>query len=484
MLDFFATAVHIGAPLTPARRLQMTHSPLRGAPERAVVTDRRLHATVRLDYAVRVVTLPIAMLVLYSVFREQGRASPGIIALLVLNAVALPHLYYLSAVRSRNSKRAEHRNLTLDAFIMGGWAAAMHFSLWPTVMLVTGPHTGGLSVGGIRIAARGLLATGLGVVVVGLLTGFEVTLAAGTIPTVASIAGIFVYTSVFGYHSHVQSRRTVRARKQLEQRAVQVESASEELAQAKEEAEAANRAKSAFLANMSHELRTPLNAVIGLSEILVEDAGFDGHEHIIPDLEKIKGAGEHLLELINEVLDLSKIEAGKVELYIEEFDTGALVESVIGTVGTAAERNGSRLVVEAEGLGAMTSDPVKVRQILLNLMSNACKFTEAGEVRLRVRRESSALEDRLVFEVADTGIGMTPEQQAKLFQPFTQADSSTTRKYGGTGLGLVISARLAAMLGGGIDLESELGVGTTFTLRLPAAVNGAAEPGAQPVAAR
>jgi signal transduction histidine kinase len=442
----------------------------------ATAAAERLHPVVRLDYLVRVVVYPVAMLVLYSVFRGSGRASLEVIVLLTLQGLALPHLYYLAARSSRDSKRAEHRNLTVDSFLMGCWVAAMHFSVWPSVMILAGPHTGGLSVGGVRLAVRNIVAAVAGVLLIGAFTGFEVVLASGPIPTMASIGGIFTYMSVFAYHSHLQTKQTIRGRKQLEQRAQEIEETTEELAQAKEEAEAANRSKSAFLANMSHELRTPLNAVIGLSDIMIEDAGFDGNEAIIPDLVKIKGAGEHLLELINEVLDLSKIEAGKVELYIEEFPVAALLESVVGTVGAVAAQNGNRLVVEPHDAGVMTSDMVKVRQMLLNLLSNACKFTENGEVRLSARRERTVEGEWLVFEVADTGIGMNAEQQAKIFQPFTQADSSTTRKYGGTGLGLVISARFAALLGGSIGMESELGVGTTFTIRLPASSADDAEP--------
>ena len=347
-MDFRGGGSHIGL-ISQAPHCTERMNPTRsGAPAVA----ERLHPVVRLDYLVRLVTYPVAMLVLYSVFRGSGRASLEVVAFLAFSGLVLPHLYYLAARGSRDSKQAEHRNLTIDGFLMGCWVAGMHFSLWPSVMILAGPHTGALSVGGIRLATRNFVAALAGVLVVGLFTGLEVALSAGPLPTTASIVGIFMYMSVFAYHSHLQTKQTIRGRKQLEHRALEIEETSEELAEAKDAAEAANRSKSAFLANMSHELRTPLNAVIGLSDIMIEDAGFDGNDVIIPDLVKIKGAGEHLLELINEVLDLSKIEAGKVELYIEEFPVAALLESVVGTVGTVAAQNGNRLVVEPHDAGA------------------------------------------------------------------------------------------------------------------------------------
>ncbi|MBA2245040.1 MAG: response regulator, partial [Gemmatimonadetes bacterium] len=231
-------------------------------------------------------------------------------------------------------------------------------------------------------------------------------------------------------------------------------------------AETANRAKSQFLANMSHELRTPLNAIIGYSEMLLEEAGELGQAELVPDLEKIRTAGKHLLGLINDILDLSKIEAGKMELYLERFEVAQLIHEVGSTVRPLIEKRGSTLALRLGELGQMRADSTKVRQILLNLLSNAGKFTEQGSVTLEAERERG----RLTFRIRDTGIGMTPEQVAKLFQPFTQVDASTTRRYGGTGLGLTISKRFAAIMGGTIQVESEPGVGTTFTLHLPAEV--------------
>jgi GAF domain-containing protein/CheY-like chemotaxis protein/anti-sigma regulatory factor (Ser/Thr protein kinase) len=241
--------------------------------------------------------------------------------------------------------------------------------------------------------------------------------------------------------------------------------------------EVADRHKSEFLANMSHELRTPLNAIIGYSEMLQEDAADLGAEQFTDDLKKINAAGKHLLELINAVLDLSKIEAGKMDLYLESFDVAGLIRDIVAVIQPLAAKNANRLeVLCPETTGAMRADLTKVRQALFNLLSNACKFTDHGTVTLAVRREARAGQDWLGFSVSDTGIGMTPEQLERLFEAFSQADAATTRKYGGTGLGLALSRRLCRMMGGDVTVESEAGRGSTFTIRLPAVVAETAEP--------
>jgi signal transduction histidine kinase len=230
----------------------------------------------------------------------------------------------------------------------------------------------------------------------------------------------------------------------------------------------ASEHKSQFLASMSHELRTPLNAIIGLTEMMVTNATRFGTEKALEPLRRVNAAGTHLLSLINEVLDLSKIEAGKLELNPEPVNLARLIDEVIGTAAQLAEKNQNRLVVEAqENLGALTADAMRLKQILLNLLSNACKFTKEGEVALRVRKVADG-RDWVELAVADTGIGLTAEQQAKLFQEFTQADSLTARRYGGTGLGLALSRKLARMMGGDVTVASEPGKGSVFTVRLPA----------------
>ena len=236
--------------------------------------------------------------------------------------------------------------------------------------------------------------------------------------------------------------------------------------------EMASQHKSQFLANMSHELRTPLNAIIGLTEMMFTNAARFGTEKAAEPLRRVHRAGNHLLGLINQVLDLSKIEAGKLELSPESVNLAPLIDEVIGTARQLAEQNKNRLTVESqEGLGSLTVDPMRLRQILLNLLSNACKFTKQGEVILRVQKVVDG-RNWIEFAVADTGIGMTAEEQAKLFEEFTQADSSTARRYGGTGLGLAITRKLARMMGGEVTVASEPGKGSVFTVRLP----GAADP--------
>ena len=256
-----------------------------------------------------------------------------------------------------------------------------------------------------------------------------------------------------GIHSDVTERRR----------------AESELIELKEMAEEANVAKSQFLANMSHELRTPLNAVIGYSEMLKEEAEDMGAlDEMGPDLDRIRGAGKHLLALINDVLDLSKIESGKMEVYVEDVDLGELLDEVTGTVEPLVEANGNRLTrAGAADVGRIRTDATKLRQSLLNLLSNAAKFTHDGEVRLSVGRREERGQSWVEFAVADTGIGMTPDQLGKLFQAFSQADASTTRKYGGTGLGLVITRRFARMLGGDVTVESVEGEGSTFRFTIP-----------------
>ena len=259
--------------------------------------------------------------------------------------------------------------------------------------------------------------------------------------------------------------------RELEGEIIHRKQTQEELLKAKHAAEDASRAKSAFLANMSHELRTPLNAIIGYSEMLEEETRDLGKVENQQDLRKIQSAGKHLLSLINDVLDLSKIEAGKMGLHLETFDVSLMVEEMVTTLQPAIAKNANNMRVRLAGdVGMMRADATKVRQILFNLLSNACKFTDHGTISLDVSQSAMEGQEWIRFRVKDTGIGISSKQQEKLFQEFTQADATISRKYGGTGLGLAISYRFVQMMKGRIGVESQEGQGSTFTVYLPAQV--------------
>jgi len=267
-------------------------------------------------------------------------------------------------------------------------------------------------------------------------------------------------------------------RLQLDQAMTELLLQQKELEQQKLAAESANQAKSSFLANMSHELRTPLNAIIGYSEMLQEQAEDEGHTDYLPDLRKIHTAGHHLLSLINDVLDLSKIEAGKTTLFLEDFSIKKAVDDVLALTQPLVQKNRNRLILTGDpDIGSMHADALKLRQILFNLLGNACKFTSDGTVELHVAAHSTSDGDPGIrFTVRDSGIGMTAEQVAKLFQPFSQAESSTTRKYGGTGLGLSITKSFVELMGGQVRVESEPGKGSAFIVTLPLTVRDPEQP--------
>lgn len=261
--------------------------------------------------------------------------------------------------------------------------------------------------------------------------------------------------------------------KRVKEATSELASNAEKLREARDAADAANKAKSEFLANMSHELRTPMNAILGYSEMLMEEAEDIGQEDFIPDLKKINQAGNHLLALINDVLDLSKIESGKMEAFAETIELDVLIDEVSNTVQPLMEKNNNRFTIErSEHLGHAKQDLTKLRQTLFNLLSNAAKFTHEGIVSLRVDRKQQAGEGWLTFEVSDTGIGIAEDKIEQVFQEFTQADGSTTRDYGGTGLGLSISRRFCELLGGNLNVRSQPGKGSTFTIRIPVNLPG------------
>ncbi|MDD1640745.1 MAG: ATP-binding protein, partial [Methylococcaceae bacterium] len=258
----------------------------------------------------------------------------------------------------------------------------------------------------------------------------------------------------------------------LKQTEIELSKAIAEAQKARAIAEEANNAKSAFLANMSHELRTPMNAIIGYSEMLLEDVQASKQDSFVSDLLKIHSSAVHLLSLINEILDLSKIEAGKMDLFLEEIHLPSVINEVINTVQPIVDKNGNKLSIQCpEIIPVIKADSIKLRQILLNLLSNAGKFTHGGEVTFTVMEEKTQDAGWIVFKVSDTGIGMSKEQVDKVFDAFTQADNSTTRKYGGTGLGLTISKRFCEMMGGSISIESVPAVGSVFIVKLPTEIS-------------
>ncbi len=390
--------------------------------------------------------------------------SLSIVIALIASIAAL----WLAFSFRKDGERGEVWKKLGSGFIMGAAIVGMHYTgMWAAHFHLDGT-SGGPS--GVVLDQKWL----------------AYFISVGTLFTLGlSLLGIFISKRFSSKNSEIEekTREIYLMNEELRQLNDHLEELVKErtaqLEKAHDEAIKANMIKSQFLANMSHELRTPLNAIIGYSEMLMEEAEELGEPTFVQDLGKISKSGKHLLALINDILDISKIEAGKMELYYETCGLSGLVQDVTITVKPLVESNGNRLETNCQE-GDMTTDVTKLRQVLLNLLSNASKFTEAGTIRLDVYSETRNNIAGYSFRVQDSGIGMTPDQVEKLFQPFTQADSSTTRKYGGTGLGLAISQRFCSLLGGEITVESELGKGSAFTCWLPNAHAGMA--GVQPPA--
>jgi signal transduction histidine kinase len=433
---------------------------------------RSVHPIVKLDYPIRIVGHTASASIILSVYLASS-PSPLAWAWLAFTTLAWAHLAYWLGHIATDSKRVELGCLLADTLILSAWAALLGFDIVVTAVFAIAMISTNLSVGGVRFALGSVFVFLAGALLGAAAGGFSGYVRASEITQLLAVVTLSLFMIMFGVQSHVQTRAAIRANREvkarnafIEQQAFELERAREAAEVARELAEQANRAKSAFLANMSHELRTPLNGVIGYAELVEEELeGQPIAPSTMTDLGRIKTAARHLLGLINDVLDLSKIEADKVELSVAEVDLPQLVDHVTSTTQPLLQANRNRLEVELPpGLGRAHTDATRLRQVLINLLANAAKFTHEGTIRLAVR-EGTDDEGRAVvaFEVCDTGIGMTPEQLDKLFQVFVQANADTTRKYGGTGLGLVISRRLCRLMGGDVTATSSAGVGSVFT---------------------
>ncbi|MDM0044071.1 ATP-binding protein [Variovorax dokdonensis] len=424
----------------------------------------------RLTYPVRVGAHLLSALLLLSIFLEQPPATPALWGVMAVSLL-WPHLAFLLATHGPTVgiKRREYVALSVDSCLLGLYAALANFSPWCIVVFCFGVTGSSLSIGGGRLALRNLPAVLLGMALGGMANDWRFMPQLAWWPTIVSACTFAVQLMVWGFAMHIQARRAGRTRRALRERNAQIEAQAIHLERARQEAEVANRAKSAFLANMSHELRTPLNAVIGYADLLDEDlrdAGVD--PGALEDVQRIRQSARHLLGMINDVLDLSRLDAGKVELHLQDCDVPNLLAQVVDSVKSAMQANENQLTVRCGDAPAiMRTDPQRLRQVLHILLANAAKFTRSGQVELRASLMHIDGGRGVLFEVQDTGIGMSQEQVAHVFQPFVQADSGSTRSFGGSGLGLAIGRRLAHLLGGELDVSSEPGRGSCFRLRLP-----------------
>lgn len=429
---------------------------------------RKTHPIVELDYGVRRWASLLVLVVLVSHFLERP-PPPWAWAVLVFHGFLWAPLARWVARRAPDSRRAEHRNLMVDALLFGVLSGLVSFSLWPSTLMLSSGLLSILSLGGPPLAQRGFVAWLAGALLGAAANGFDLQLESSLRTALLSVVCFVPYLLMFGVHSYSQAQRALAARREVIQRNEQITLKNRQLELARMLADSANRTKSAFLANMSHELRTPLNAIIGYSELLESEFMDIGEADRVGDVQKIRSAGMTLLAMVEGVLNLSRMEAGQAEVFNAPFRPDELVADVAQEMREQIERNGNvfSLFCDVPPL-RLLGDAEKIREILAHLLSNAGKFTRDGEVVLNVRHEPET--QMLVIQVSDNGIGISGAQRELLFRAFAQADSSSTRRFGGSGLGLAITRHYCELMGGTIDVDSQVGAGARFVVRVPAPV--------------
>ncbi|MEO7456786.1 MAG: ATP-binding protein [Gemmatimonadaceae bacterium] len=425
----------------------------------------RVHRIVRIDWLVRVSTYPMYLL-LYGLFIWPRHASWAVWLLFVWHLLIWPHVAFYVASRAVDTKRAELRNLLLDSFFIGMAVPLTSFSLWPNTAGFIGINTGNVLNGGARFALRGMFAFIAGVIVMGAITGFAMDpLGSSLLIQLLSIAVMVAFSTVFSHQMFAQSKNVIQYSRQIRTQNTQIEEKSRELEVALVASESANAAKGNFLANMSHELRTPLNSIIGFANILQRKGRSELKPKDATYLSRISANGSHLLTLINGVLDLSKIEAHQMHLELSDVDVSALLTECLDQMEPQAEAREVELLAELPTSAVLRTDRARLKQIILNLVGNAIKFTHRGRVTVRLHVDEQTGQPSRI-DIVDSGIGIAPDRLGKIFDAFQQEDETTSRRYGGTGLGLTITRSLAHLMGWEIEVSSAVGIGSTFSVRI------------------
>ncbi|HVT44252.1 MAG TPA: ATP-binding protein, partial [Thermoanaerobaculia bacterium] len=449
------------------------------APESTINRRKRLaarvHPIVKLDHLVRIFACPILAMLVVTARTSSGNPIPlPLWIILGIYALVWPHVARFLAQRTKgNIRRAEMRSLVIDSAAAGAGIALASFQLVPTLAIVTGIASILTSVGGVPLLLVGMSAFAASTLITGAtVTEFSIATNASPVGIALSALGLFLFQTMMGFLTYRTARSFVQSRRRIAEQADEIQRQNRELFEAREEALQAAQAKAAFLATMSHEIRTPLNGVLGMTSLLADTRMTTEQQDFV---RTIQVSGTTLLAVINDILDYSRIESGRLELEDEPLSVRGVVEEALEIVGMRARDNGIELVceVELDVPELIHGDAIRLRQILTNLAGNAVKFTSEGEVVVTVRSLAAAEKDspaEMEFSVRDTGIGISADRLPILFIPFSQADASTTRRYGGTGLGLAISKRLTELMGGTITVASREGEGSTFTFTVKAQV--------------